>query len=91
MASTILVELKSKNHVQSISISDESHDRVLFEGDLGKLLHVSIIESRALELIGENGVVRVEIDEDVLQRVLKSKARELNLVSESGSNGSGVM
>jgi hypothetical protein len=88
---TLLVELKSKNHVKSVSISDEAHDRVLFEGDLGKLLQVSIIERNALEIIGENGVLRVEIDETVLQRVLKRKTRELNLVSESGSNGSEVI
>ena len=91
LVSSILVELKSKKYVKSVSISDEAHDRVLFEGDLGKLLQVSIIERNALELVGENGVVRVEIDETVLQRVLKRKTRELNLVSESGSYGSGVI
>jgi len=80
-----LVELKSKDQVRSISISDESHDRVLFEGDLGRLLEVSIIESSALEMIGENGVLRMEIDEDVLQRVLESPDRELSLSSEVGS------
>ena len=85
MTSTLLVELKSKNYVRSISISDEAHDRVLFEGDLGNLIQISIIERKALEMIGENGVLRVEIEEDVLQKVLKSKSHELNLTSETGS------
>jgi hypothetical protein len=80
-----LVELVSKNHVRSISISDEAHDRVFFEGDLGRLLEVSIIEGSALELIGENGVMRMEIDEDMLRRVLESPDRELSLSSEVGS------
>ena len=85
MTCVFLVELKSKNHVRSISISDEAHDRVFFEGDLGRLLQVSIIENSALEMIGENGVLRMEIDEEVLQRVLESPDRELSLSSEVGS------
>jgi hypothetical protein len=32
------VEMESKKHVRSISISNEAHDRVLFEGDLGRVL-----------------------------------------------------
>lgn len=85
MGGIFSVEMESKRHVRSISISDEAHDRVLFEGDLGRLLEVSIIECSALEMIGENGVLRIEIDEDVLQRVLESPDRELSLSSELGS------
>jgi hypothetical protein len=77
--------MKSKKHVKSISISDQAHDRVLFEGDLGRLLEVSIIEGSALEMVGENGVLRIDIDEDVLRRVLESPERELSLSSEVGS------
>ena len=75
----------SKKHVRNISISDQAHDRVFFDGDLGRLLEVSIIECSALEMVGENGVLRIEIDEDVLQRVLDSPNRELSLSSEVGS------
>ena len=78
------MEMESKRHVRSISISDEAHDRVLFEGDLGRLLEVSIIECSAFEVVGENGVLRMEIDEDVLQRVLDSPNRELSLSAEVG-------
>jgi hypothetical protein len=46
---------------------------------------VSIIECSALEMVGENGVLRMEIDEDILQRVLESPDRELSLSSEVGS------
>ncbi len=75
----------SKNHIRNISISDQAHDRVLFDGDLGRLLEVSIIECSALEIVGENGVLRIEIDEDVLQRVLDNPDHELSLSSEVGS------
>jgi hypothetical protein len=75
----------SKKHVRNISISDQAHDRVLFDGDLGRLMEVSIIECSALEIVGENGVLRIEIDEDILQRVLESPDHELSLSSEVGS------
>ena len=79
------MEMKSKTHVRSISISDETHDRVLFEGDLGRLLGVSLIEGSSLEVVGTNGVLRLEIVDDVLRRVLKSPGLELSLSSEVGS------
>lgn len=85
MSSTFSVEIKSKTHVRSMSISDEAHDRVLFEGDLGRLLKVSLIEGISLEVIGANGVLRLEIMKDVLQRVLTSPGLELSLSSEVGS------
>jgi len=77
--------MKSKKHIRSISISDQAHDRVLFDGDLGRLSEVSIIDSSSLEMVGANGVLRIEIGEDVLQRVLESPDRELSLSSEVGS------
>ena len=85
MGGLFSVEMKSKKHVRSISISDEAHDRVLFEGDLGSILGISIIEGSALELVGGNGVLRIEIDEELLQRVLESPGRELDLSSEDVS------
>ena len=85
MGGIFSVEIESKKHVRSISISDQAHDRVLFEGDLGRLLEVSIIERSSLEMVGENGILRIEIGEDVLQRVLESPDRELSLSSEVGS------
>ena len=84
MGSIFSVEMKSKKHVRNISISDQAHDRVLFDGDLGRLSEVSIIDSSSLEMVGVNGVLRIEIEEDVLQRVLKSPDRELNLSAEEG-------
>ena len=85
MGGLFSVEMESKKHVRSISISNEAHDRVLFEGDLGNVLGVSIIEGSALELVGRNGVLRIEITEELLQRVLESPGRELDLSSEDVS------
>ena len=81
MGCVFSVEMKSKMHVRSISISDDSHDRVLFDGDLGQLQCVSTIDGNSLELVGENGVLRLEIAEEVLREVLTSPKREFSIRS----------
>jgi hypothetical protein len=68
---TFSVEMESKRHVKSISISDEAHDRVLFEGNLGELLELSLVEGDVLEFVGVNGVLRVAVTEEQLQKALK--------------------
>jgi len=74
MEHTFSVEMKSKRHVKNISISDEAHDRVLFDGNLGELLELSLVDD-VLEFIGVNGVLRVGLTEDQLRKVLKSAAQ----------------
>ena len=69
--------------MKKISVSDDAHDRVLFEGFLGALKEVSIIESSALEIVGEYGTLRVDLDADVLQSVFKTRDRVLRLRSEA--------
>ena len=65
------IEMKSKKFVKNISISDEAHDRVLFEGNLGKLLELSILEGDVLEFIGVNGVLRVGLSKEQLLKAIK--------------------
>jgi hypothetical protein len=69
------VEMKSKRHVKSISISDESHDRVLFEGNLGELLVLSFVEGDVLEFIGVNGVLRVGLTGEQLQKTIREASQ----------------
>ena len=66
------VDLESKSSVKSFSLSDVDPDRVLFEGDIGKITELSIIDARSLEIIGEKGVLRVDIDVDKLANVIES-------------------
>jgi hypothetical protein len=82
MSCVFSVELESKNHVKNIIISDESFDRVFFEGDLGKLSELSIVESSSLEILGGNGILRIEVDSGLLSRVLERPDQVLSLGSE---------
>lgn len=68
------VEMNSKKHVKNISISDETHDCVLFEGNLGKLLEFSVVEGDVLELIGENGVLRLSLTIEQLRQALTTES-----------------
>jgi len=71
------IEMKSKSHVRHISMSDESHDRVLFEGYLGALKELSLIEGTVLEVKGENGVLRIDLTEEELRKMLSDQEHSL--------------
>jgi len=70
MGNVFSVEMKSKSHVKNITISDEAHDRVLFEGDLGELEEVAFIGGSMLEVRGSNGVLRVELGEEKTRKLM---------------------
>ena len=70
------IEMKSKKHVRHISVSNESHDRVLFEGSLGELEELSMVEGAVLEVKGANGVLRIDLSEDELRKMLFQKEAE---------------
>jgi len=86
MEHSFSVEMRSKSFVKRISISDEAHDRVLFEGNLGELKELSLAEGDVLEFIGVNGVLRIGITEEQLRKTLACKNRMSSLSSEVGSS-----
>lgn len=67
------IEMKSKKHVRHISLSNESHEHVLFEGSLGELEELSMVEGAVLEVKGANGVLRIDLSEDALRKMLFQK------------------
>jgi hypothetical protein len=62
--------MKSKQHVKQISVSNESPDYVLFEGVLGDLEELSIVEGAILEVKCTNGFLRIDLSEDELRNIL---------------------
>jgi hypothetical protein len=70
------IEMKSKEHVKSLTISDEIQGRVLFEGRLGELEGLGIIDSAVLEVRGSNGVVRLELSEGEIRGMLSPGKEE---------------
>ena len=72
------VEMKSKQYINNVSISNESQDKVLFEGNLGKLQDMSLEEDHVLELIGTYGVLRIAVTRLQLEKLLsKGKGTDI--------------
>jgi hypothetical protein len=66
----VSIEMGSKRHVKNISISDEAHDRVLFECNIGVLEEVSMVDDRVLEVKGSHGILRVDMSIEEMEKIL---------------------
>ena len=72
------VEMNSVGCVKRMSFLDKEADRFSFEGFLGRLHSVSLIEGLMLEIIGANGVLRVDITQNEIAGCLNASKNELN-------------
>ena len=82
------VEMKQRKHVKNITLSEEGGDHVLFEGNLGQLLELSMVDQRVLEVKGVNGVLRIDLALEELEEMI-SKLRSKGASSSGlGSNTS---
>lgn len=68
------LELKSKSGLKSVSIPNGSRENVLVEGTIGELVQVGFNDGIVLEIMGEKGVLRIDVTED---EVTQSKTKEL--------------
>lgn len=64
-------EISSKRYVKNISISNEAHDRVLFEGVFGELEELYMVEDKVLEIKGTEGTLRIDISREELARIFE--------------------
>jgi hypothetical protein len=67
------VEMASKAQVQSLIISDESQGKVLFEGNLGELQELGMVEEIVLQVRGTKGTLRIDLEEGEFRRMLDKK------------------
>jgi len=67
------VEIKSKNNLTNVSISEKPHERVLIEGFLGEFSEIEMIENALIQFRGANGVLRIDICKDELWQKLSVK------------------
>jgi len=57
-----------------VSVSNELNGEVVFEGELGELVRVELIEGILLKITGDNGVIRIDLTEKELSRALSKKS-----------------
>ena len=67
------MEMASKEHVRSLIVSDESQCKVLFEGNLGELQKLEMVEEIVLQMKGTNGTLRIDLEEDEFRTMLEKK------------------
>ncbi|PVX23619.1 MAG: hypothetical protein CW716_11750 [Candidatus Bathyarchaeum sp.] len=65
------VELKSKTNLKNFTIANGSNESVLVEGTIGKLVQAAFVEDIILEVVGEKGVLRINLE----PKELKKKAQ----------------
>lgn len=63
------IELRSKEFLRNVMISNRTGETVLVEGFLGELEEVSLVEGVMLELRGSNGVLRMDLKEEELEKL----------------------
>ena len=73
MEHTFSIEVKSKKDVKNLSLSNDSPNHVLFEGRLGELEEVRLIEDAVLELRGTKATIRVDLSKNEVGRLLEKK------------------
>ena len=71
------VELKSKRNLKNVTLTNGSSDSVLVEGTIGELVQATFAEGIILEVIGKNGVLRVDLGEDEIQKTTEQKQTEV--------------
>lgn len=58
------VELGSKSDLKTVSVTNGSRENVLVEGTIGELVQIGFTEGIILEIVGEKGVLRIDISKD---------------------------
>lgn len=69
------IELKSKEYMKRVTMSNEADDRVLIEGFLGELGELGFVEDAMLEIKGANGILRLDLKEEEFRKLLSEGGR----------------
>jgi hypothetical protein len=70
------VELKSKGNLKNVALPNGSSDSVLLEGTIGALIQAKFAEGIILEVIGKDGVLRVDLGEEEIKKTTKQNTSE---------------
>jgi hypothetical protein len=67
------IEMKSEHCVRRMSFLDKEDFAVFFEGFLGELQNVAMVEGVMLEIEGRNGVLKLDITQREMEKCLNPK------------------
>ena len=72
------VELKSKRNLKNINLTNDSNDSVLLEGSIGELMQATFAEGVILEVVGKNGILRIDLREEEIRKTTEQNRTEVN-------------
>ena len=68
------VELKSKANLKNVTLTNGGNENVLVEGSIGELLRAEFSEGIILEVVGDKGVLRINLSlDDIKQKEKQEK------------------
>ena len=67
------IELKSKRNLKNVTLTNGTSDSVLVEGTIGELVQATFAEGIILEIVGKNGILRVDLGEDEIKKTAEVK------------------
>ena len=67
------VEMRTKDSVKTLSFMEKENSNVLFEGFLGKLKNISMVEDVMLEIEGKNGIIKLDITSQEIEKCVSPK------------------
>jgi hypothetical protein len=70
------IEMNSQACVRRMTFQDKENNRVFFEGFLGELKNVSMIEGLMLQVEGANGVLRLDIVQKDLENCVAPRGEQ---------------
>lgn len=74
---TFSVELKSKGNLKNVTLTNGSSDSVLVEGTIGELVQATFAEGIILEVVGKNGILRIDLGEDEIKKTTNQNRTEV--------------
>jgi hypothetical protein len=69
------LELKSKEQLKNVTLTDSTTESVLVEGTIGKLVKAAFEEGVILEVVGDHGTLRLDLSPDEIKRKTKNEPR----------------
>jgi hypothetical protein len=70
----------TKDAVKTVSFMEKNNNNFLFEGFLGKLKNVAMVEDVMLEIEGKNGIIKLDITPKEIKNCIKLSKKGLEEV-----------
>ena len=67
------IEMKSHESIRSMRFPARENGHIIFEGFLGKLRNVSLVEGVMLEIEGKNGILKLDITHQEIRKLFRNK------------------